>query len=382
MKSPTDLKLKLRRDWNDATKRESRMLDASDCWPIPLSIGKPRPADINSNLDFVRRHIQSWRSVRVGEVVWEPVKYRDTSDEVSVPVRWNIRNSMEWIRACADPLISSEFESLSSLLEHSDPSFHSLLIRKRSIWRDKPLEEVAQACRIASILSPQFAQGRPLRMVSLEGCDTKFFERHVRLLTTLLDIRFEGEVSRMGLESFLGAIPESEHWLLVIDLDGGLLPFGKLRVSSKELEYSPIPGKRLLIVENETCQHQLPCLPNTVAVLGAGFDLEWTKAEWLVERKVGYWGDIDTWGLQFLNKVRKNLPQVEALMMNSEIYERCRNAAVVEPIVAGTQPPACLTPDESILYQIILRDERGRLEQEFIPHKLVIDSLTHWCDPE
>ena len=96
-----------------------------------------------------------------------------------------------------------------------------------------------------------------MRTLSLEGVDTKFFERNARLVTTLLDARYDGEVSQIGLETFLGAVTEGDHWLLVMDLDGTLLPFQKQRVRSSELRDIALPGERLLIVENECCQHQI-----------------------------------------------------------------------------------------------------------------------------
>lgn len=93
-------------------------------------------------------------------------------------------------------------------------------------------------------------------------------ERNGQLVTSLLDARFDGEVSRIGLEAFLGAFVEGDHWLLLMDLDGSLLPFKKMRVRSSELRETTIPGERLLIIENESCQHQLPTIPRTIAILG------------------------------------------------------------------------------------------------------------------
>lgn len=41
-------------------------------------------------------------------------------------------------------------------------------------------------------------------MLGLEGIDTKFFERHGSLIVSFLDVRFDNDVSEMGLEAFLG----------------------------------------------------------------------------------------------------------------------------------------------------------------------------------
>jgi hypothetical protein len=312
-------------------------------------------------------------------VVWESINYRATANPVEMPLYWKLRQPTEWVAACDDRSMREEFELMTVFVEQAEPCFRSLLIRRRSLWRDKSLDEVLQAARLASSVEPGCAEGRPLRTLSLEGIDTKFFERNARLVTALLDARFEGEVGRLGLEAFLGAVSDGDHWLLVMDLDGSLLPFCKQRVRSSELKDTPLPGARLLIVENESCQHQLPQLPETIAVLGAGFDLGWAQAGWVQGKQVGYWGDIDTWGLQFLASVRQTLPHLDALMMNPEIYEWNLAAAVPEPVVAGTDVPAGLSPIERSLYERILSEPRGRLEQEFLPDTFVHETLRNWC---
>ncbi len=382
MKSPSQLKARLRRQWESTNTRESRLLHPDESWPVILSIGKPKPREMQNDLDAVKRHVELWRSVGIGEVVWESIQYRVTADPVKLPTRWIINRPTEWIAASADRSVSEEFDSLSELVEGCDPSFHSVLIRRRSLWRDKSVAETCQAARLAMVLHPGIANGQPLRTMSLAGIDTKFFERNARLVTSLLDVRFDNEVSNIGLEAFLGAFVESSHWLLVLDLDGSLLPFSKQRVASAELAKVSFPGQRILIVENESCQHQLPTLKNTIAVLGAGFDLEWTEKANVASKSVAYWGDIDTWGLQFLGKARENIPKLTPLLMSSEVFDAHHDMAVVEPVVAGTKCPPGLNDSERVLYQRLLDEPRGRLEQEFLPTAIVKNNLFEWAKEE
>ena len=379
MKSPAELKSRLRRQWDNANTRESRLLRPDESWPVVLSIGKPKPREMQDDLDAVKRHVESWRAVGIGEVTWEPVQYRVAADPVELPTQWIIRRPTEWIAAVADRAAGDEFNYLSDLVADCDALFHSILIRRRSLWRDRSGEEVCQAARLAMALEPGIADGQPLRTLSLQGIDTKFFERNSRLVTSLLDVRFDGEVSKIGLEIFLGAFVEGSHWLLVVDLDGGLLPFPKQRVASSDLEQIHLPGKRVLIVENESCQHQLPRLTETIAILGAGFDLGWTKNANFESKSVAYWGDIDTWGLQFLGQARQNIPNVTALLMNSGIFDDHLNMAVAEPVVAGRQCPPGLNAHEMRLYERLIDEPRGRLEQEFLPASIVNNALTDWA---
>jgi hypothetical protein len=126
----------------------------------------------------------------------------------------------------------------------------------------------------------------------------------------------------------------------------------------------------LLVVENEQCLHQLPVAAGTVAALGAGLNLAWLGAPWLAHKNLGYWGDIDTWGLTMLAHAKKHQPQLTALLMSQAIFNPlAAQSAVTEPEPAATPPAqlASLSPSEQTLYQQLRQSERGRLEQEFIP---------------
>jgi hypothetical protein len=378
MKSPKELSRRLRRQWEQAATREQRLLGGGETWPVVLPIGKPKPIALQSDLDSVKRHVDAWRSIKIGHVQWQEVRYRVTSTPVNVPVAWHLQKPSDWLAASGDASMRNEFEALEKLVSETDEAFHQLWVRRRSLWRDKPLEEIIQAARLAMELTPGCAEGRPLRALSLGGIDTKFFERHASLVTRLLDVRFDDEVSSLGLEAFLDAYFEGDHWLLVVDLDGTLLPFQKQRVSSTELATADLPSYRVLIVENESCLHQLPKLTGAIAILGAGFDLGWTANPILRTKQIGYWGDLDTWGLQFLGQARQNLPHIDALLMDAETFTTFSTAAVPEPVTAGCSIPPGLNEKEQHLYQRLLNEAHGRLEQEFLPASAVHATLIRW----
>jgi len=355
------------------------MLGEQDVWPISIPIGRPPPILLSTDAAAISRHIDAWSQVKVGEVVQASCRYRATRVEVSVPMYWKLRTPGEFVDACGDASVRIEFAVMTRIIEQTDPICHSLLICRRSLWRGKSTVEIIRAASLAMILEPGCSSGRPLRGLSFEGIDTKFFERHERLVTLLLDERFDGEVSRVGLVAFLDALPEGEHWLLVADLDGSLLPFRKMRVRSSELKKTMLPGERLLIVENESCHYQLPTLANTIAVLGSGFDLDWTEADWLASKKVAYWGDIDTWGLRLLARARERIGKLNVLMMTSEVFDQFAHLAGPEKVIAGTEPPVGLSPSEQLLFRQLLEESHGRLEQEFLPESLTRETILNWA---
>jgi len=378
MKTPRELAQKLIRQWDNAALRESRLRKEAEAWPVILSIGKPGAKVLRNDTGKVRDHFQTWREMSVGEVIWERASYQALPEPVEYPARWEIGNGDEWVKACRLARIISEYEIIQRLLRESDPVFHSLLIRRRTLWLDRAAEEVLLCLKVASGLGPGSAGGLPLRALPAAGNDSKFFERNEGFLLALLDIRYDGEASRVGLEAFLGASSGRGHWLLVSDLDGSLLPFEKLRVRSSELAEVALPGCRLVVVENESCHHQLPPMKDTLAVLGTGFDLGWLAAPWLRERKVAYWGDLDTWGLELLGRAREMVPGLTALLMNRELFEAHRDQAVVEPIPVGTSAQTALTASEREFFDWLRDQDRGRLEQEFLPREVVRAALAGW----
>ena len=391
MKSPQALAAKLAQQWNSADWRERQLLGTTAAWPLTLSIGQPDPAVFLNDATALRSHLQQWRAVEdlgLGNVQWQERRYRGSSDAIAVPTHWQLAKPSQCIAAirhfkvAGHAQVHSDYARLSTLIAGVDrPGFQRLLVRRLVQWRDTPADAVIAAAHMALQLEPGSAQGKPLRALAMQGNDTKFFERHASLLTALLDERFDGEASRQGLVGFLGALPEDDHWLLIAPLAPGLLPFAQMRVRASELLTTPLPGSRILLVENERCLHQLPApVQDTIAVLGAGLNLGWLAAPWLQERSVAYWGDLDTWGLRMLATARHHLPHLHALLMDRATFSAHQHLAVAEPVHAPEPISGAQTPEEAALQAHLRAQARGRLEQEFLPTDTVHRAVRTWVN--
>lgn len=377
LKSPSELARTLTRYWHDAGKRERQLLHP-DAWPLLVSIGRPTATSFTKETARVREHVEQWRAAMAGEVITESVRFRSGAEPVVVPTSWSLASASEWADATCDSVVQAEYAYLSQLLEATPPLFHRLLVRQRSLWRGRPVDDVVQATALALELEPGMAAGRPMRSLALAGVDSKFMERYGSLLTTLLDVRFDGQASRSGLVRFLDAADEGEHWLLIAPLCPGLMPFARQRVRARELLDVPLPAGRILVVENERCLHLLPAMANTIAVLGAGLNLTWLGAPWLNNRRIGYWGDLDTWGLSMLAQARRLQPQLEAFLMSRDVFDAHASLAVPEVIQASAEPPEDLTTSEQALYRHLCSLEKGRLEQEFLSEVAVGRAFAPW----
>ncbi|TQN02997.1 hypothetical protein BDD18_1650 [Acidovorax temperans] len=391
MKSPQVLAAKLAQQWHSADWRERQLLGGGTAWPLTLPIGQPDTAVFLNDAAALRSHLQQWRAVEqdgLGHVQWQERRYRGSSDAIAVPTHWQLAKPSQCIAAIrhfkvlGHAQVHSDYARLSTLIAGVErPGFQRLLVRRLVQWRDVPVDAVMAAAHMALQLEPGCAQGKPLRALAVQGNDTKFFERHASLLTALLDERFDGEASRQGLVGFLGALPEDDHWLLIAPLAPGLLPFAQMRVRASELLTTPLPGSRILLVENERCLHQLPApVQDTIAVLGAGLNLGWLAAPWLQERSVAYWGDLDTWGLRMLATARHHLPHLHALLMDRATFSAHQHLAVAEPVHAPEPISGAQTPEEAALQAHLRAQARGRLEQEFLPTDTVHRAVRTWVN--
>ncbi|WP_426305762.1 Wadjet anti-phage system protein JetD domain-containing protein [Acidovorax facilis] len=391
MKSPQELTARLAQQWHSADWRERQLLGGGAAWPLTLSIGQPDTAVFLGNAATLRSHLQQWREVEqhgLGHVQWQERRYRGSSDAISVPTHWQLSKPSQYVaalrhfKAPGHAQVKSDYARLSTLIAAVErPGFQRLLVRRLVQWRDTQTEAVIATAHIALQVEPGCAQGKPLRALSVQGSDSKFFERHAGLLVALLDERFDGEASRQGLAGFLGALQEDDHWLLVAPLGPGLLPFTRLRVRASELLTTPLPASRILLVENERSLHQLPQpVADTIAVLGAGLNLGWLAAAWLQERHVAYWGDLDTWGLRMLATARSHLPHLQALLMDLATFTVHQSLAVAEPVHALNTATGTWTPEESALDAHLRAQDKGRLEQEFVPTDAVHRAVCAWAD--
>ena len=345
---------------------------------MELSIGRPDGVLVENNPTQLWQHVESWRQVNAGFVVWKEQRYRNASEAIALPHQWIMERPSDWDQACADPQIADDYELLSHLIAQTDPLFHARLIRQLPQIRNLPEAEILQVVQVSMQLQPGIAQGKPLRALSIAGTDSKFFERHRRLLIRLLDLRFADEVSEQGLEEFLGAVSEKDHWLLLTVLQPDLLPFQQMRVRASELMQASPPARYILVVENEQCLHQLPPLADCMVILGAGLNLNWLQAEWLADCHLAYWGDLDSWGLAMLSKARAFQSHVQPLMMERAVFDQFEACAVIEPVPYRGEALQALSKQELALFDYLQQREKGRLEQEFLPAEWVADVVRKW----
>lgn len=251
-----------------------------------------------------------------------------------------------------------------------------------------PLDEAQMMAAALSQARRDMGVGTYLRSLPLDGVDTKFFERHARTAFLILDAHTGGEVTAAGgLEPWLGCLQKGADRLLVRPLcartRAALCGLSRLWVTSDDLANCALPGTRVLVIENDTPAYELPQIDDAVAIAGSGGNLAWMTGNWLKDRDLVYWGDIDTWGLRLLSIARGHQPGLRTLLMSEDEIECHLDAVVVEPSPVD-DIPRLLTDAEQRLFSRLRDDQAGprRLEQEKLDRAYVHDALRRcWPQP-
>jgi hypothetical protein len=226
-----------------------------------------------------------------------------------------------------------------------------------------------------------------LRHIDVCGVDTKFVENNQRLLTRLLEATLPSDQ--------LEALPSSSNFahrfgyrsrpnytrLRLLDPSGSPFLHGVTEVALRtdELAQLPLPARRIFVVENEVSYLAFPAVDDAAVVFGSGFALTNTlDLPWLAGKEVVYWGDIDTYGFEILDRLRSRFAHVTSILMDSDTLLAHRRQWVLEPSPTNRQLTH-LTPWELAQYTDLVEDRYGhhvRLEQERVRFGLVRQAVS------
>jgi hypothetical protein len=222
--------------------------------------------------------------------------------------------------------------------------------------------------------------------LEITGIDTKFIERHKKLLAEVLDIVLPAaaiDPSTTGVAGF-----EQRYGFLVKPaqirfrlLDPNLFIAGlsDLQIPADDFaRFDPRGVERIFITENDINGLAFPAVKNAMVVFGLGYGLErLASSTWIEDKRLYYWGDIDTHGFAMLDQVRHYFPHTRSLLMD------LRTLLDHQPLWGNEQAPLnrylpCLDPAETAIYEG-LRNNRWapalRLEQERVSYTSLKASL-------
>src|SRR6056297_892259 len=382
---PADITAQVRKLWD-----KGLMLGPPETiearFPMPLRLKRPRPADLNERFNQVRDWVEALAAAdrnRRGfgyAIEWKTVNHRIHGSN-RLPAGVVIPSREDALKLIGKTAAAATFKKLQAQIVGEFPDLADWLARRPLT----ALEHAEEWPRLLAVLAWFRQHPRPglyLRELDIEGVDTKFIEQRRKLIGELLDQVLESrhiDTAATGVKGFDQRYGLCRRPVLVRFriLDPALAIGGingdidDLSLPAEQFARLDLDAATIFITENETNGLAFPHYPSAIVIFGLGYGLDrLARVSWLSERRIHYWGDIDTHGFAILNRLRHHLPHAESLLMDRATLDAHRQLWTREPKdrrFSGRLDR--LTHSESQLYETLRDDrlgERIRLEQERI----------------
>ena len=201
---------------------------------------------------------------------------------------------------------------------------------------------------------------------------TKFIERNHAVIRELLDIiianyvntdekRFEPHFNLKYDE------PDVRFRILDHSLSQRLFcGLSDLNIPVSQFRNLNLPIKTVYVVENKINMLSFPLIDKSIVIWGEGFSVDKVKeTQWLSDKEIYYWGDLDAHGFQILSEIRSHYRQVKSFLMDRATFDTFFEGDTGKP--TNVEKDLRLTPDENEMFQY-LKAKNLRLEQEKIPY--------------
>ena len=216
-----------------------------------------------------------------------------------------------------------------------------------------------------------------LRQLDIAGIDTKFIESHKNIIDELMSIILPTEDINKNTKIFEQRfyLKEKPKMIRFRILDEDFYSdFTDLTVTIYEFEKWRPAFKNIFFTENEINFLSFPLIKDSIIIFGKGYGVEiFKKVEWINDKNVYYWGDIDTHGFNILSIARSFIPNMKSFLMTEDIllFHKDLWAYEDKPFLSEVYN---LTTEEHALLSNLQTNYWGegvRLEQERISYHFV-----------
>ncbi len=374
-----------RREWDKPASLKGRLSGAKE-FPIRLGLKPPKANAALADMAHFQEFIYKWKAFPHQELIqWSTKTFRDLSEQL-IPAFIVIPSIQSLITFLGSEALarSRKWEDNMMPLLQMDDRLYPVLVKHLESIEKLCSSEVESLVGLIPQLKPGMGEGLYQRALPLIGIDTKFLEQHEILVTELTNMIHHGAVlAAGGLSSWLHCTKAPKDWLtirpLCLDTSSRLGGIPILKMASNMLREYELPASNILVVENMQSGLALPEMPDTIAVVGGGKNVAWMDAPWLKSKRLGYWGDIDTWGLSILSDAREKGVTIQPLMMDHKTVRLHEERMVVE-LKSVEKCPASLVEDEVKLFNDLLSGQfqSSRLEQERLSADYINSNLMEW----
>ncbi len=379
--TPSVLKKQVRRFWDRGILLRA-MVEEDSFFPRRLTLKSPTPSQQSEHFAEVQDWVAAMAGIPYIRIEWRIVQHRILGTN-RLPVQAWVDTLEDALAIIGKQRAGERFAELVRLTGESQPALLTLLA-KRPHQVLKLADQWPHLLVIVAWLLHNPRPGIYLRQLDLPGIHTKFIEQHRAILAEMCDLVLPEayiDSSSSGVRGFCRRygfldkparvrfrILDPEHALLpgIVEQDFTLTADMFARLST-EVE-------KVFVTENEINFLAFPPVADAMVIFGAGYGFEnLATASWLSERKLYYWGDIDTHGFAILNQLRLLFPNIVSLLMDEETLLAHRAFWGTET-TPETAELTRLATAEQIVYDQLRGQHWGeniRLEQERIGFRYV-----------
>lgn len=385
---PDDIKEQLQKRWESGALLAS-LADDVDLFPLRLVLKRPTSKELSERFSEVHSWISELsKSAKNYRIVFRQVNHRILGpNEVPAEI---------YVDKLSDALVilgkQKQARIYAQLLEQTRQEVPVLVqwLIKRPL---RALEVADVWTELLTIVQWVLHHPRPavyLRQIDLPGVHSKMVESYRGLLSEFLDLAIPPEwvdFNATGNSGFCRRygfldkpnrirfrILDSNFSLISVDSDQDIT------ITAAAFAKLDLPITKVFITENEVNFLAFPPLPDSMVLFGAGYGFDYlADAQWLKQKKVYYWGDLDTHGFAILSQLRGVLPNAISLFMDEQTFN-------LHKLLWGTEDKpekrnlTQLSEAESKLYDDLRLNRLGenvRLEQERIGYHYVLDVLVN-----
>ena len=208
---------------------------------------------------------------------------------------------------------------------------------------------------------------------------TKFIENNKGIIKELLDILIADYVNQdeKHFESrFHLKFDEPIVRFRILDHSishQSLANIDDISIPVSQFKQLALPVQRVYVVENKINMLSFPMVEKSIVIWGHGFGVEAIcDVDWLKDKDIFYWGDLDAQGFQILSLLRNHYGQVKSFMMDRPTFDEFFEGDKGTP--TNVEKDLCLTPEEREMF-LYLKENNLRLEQEKIPYEYALTRI-------
>jgi hypothetical protein len=392
MIGPGELRKKAGRPWSDGRFLRS-WLRGESLFPLEIPLAPPSGKQISENFSDVRLWVQtlvksSQEKTGTGyRVVYRSVNHRQLGPQ-QIPCRVRFETESDWLGYIGKKRVFKQFQGVVEKTRYGQPALMSFL-------EEKPMTALAQKenwDRLLGVCRWFAAHPRPnlyIRQLDIPGVDTKFIEGNKKILAELLNRVLDESAMEAAVTGFIRHGFERRFGLKfdaplvrfrILDLALAVDGLTDLTLPVADFAARDFRAHTVFVTENKINGLSFPPVPGALVIFGLGYGIEMlAEIKWLADKRIVYWGDIDTHGFAILSQFRGYFLRTCSLLMDQETLtghrglwgKEDKNKRFVGELANLSEP-------EQALFSDLKTNRFGpavRLEQERIGFSRLVEAI-------